>query len=99
MRAALYLRISRDDLGDGLGVERQKQDCVALCEQKGWTATGSYVDNDLSAFSGRRRASYEQLLVDIRAGRIDAVIAWAPERLHRSVRELEDFIDLVEAKG
>ena len=34
----------------------------------------------------------------IRAGTVDVVVAWAPERLHRS-RELEDFIELIEATG
>jgi site-specific DNA recombinase len=58
-----------------------------------------YVDNDYSAFSGRTRPGYDQLLEDLRAGLIDAVVAWAPERLHRSPRELEDFLELVERTG
>src|SRR5262252_7677844 len=99
MHAAMYARISRDDAGDGLGVQRQLQDCAALLRRRGWTNAGSYIDNDVSAFSGRVRPQYERLLKDIRLGRIDIVIAWAPERLHRSPRELEDFIDLIEQTG
>jgi site-specific DNA recombinase len=43
--------------------------------------------------------AYERLLADIEAGRIDAVIAWHPDRLHLSPVELEVFIDLVERSG
>jgi DNA invertase Pin-like site-specific DNA recombinase len=99
MHAAMYARISRDDAGDGLGVQRQLQDCAALVKRRGWINAGRYIDNDVSAFSGRVRPQYERLLNDIRLGRIDVVIAWAPERLHRSPRELEDFIDLIEQTG
>ena len=34
-----------------------------------------------------------------KSGMFDAIVAWHPDRLHRSPRELEDFIDLVEASG
>jgi len=30
---------------------------------------------------------------------VDVVVAWAPERLHRSPRELEDFLELLERTG
>ncbi|MDP9434341.1 MAG: recombinase family protein [Actinomycetota bacterium] len=99
MRAALYCRISRDDAGDGLGVERQEQDCRALAARRGWEVVTCFVDNDLSAFSGRTRPGYQRLLQAIQAGLVDVVLAWAPERLHRSPRELEDFLELIERTG
>lgn len=99
MRAAIYARISRDDLGDGLGVTRQHQDCQALCLRRGWTVVGAFVDNDTSAFSGRARPEYKRLLTEIAVGNVDVVVSWAPERLHRSPRELEDFLELIEAAG
>ncbi|MEO6713891.1 MAG: recombinase family protein, partial [Mycobacteriales bacterium] len=95
----VYTRISRDDLGDGRGVERQREDCFALCERRGWTVEGTYVDNDTSAFSGKVRPAYQDLLTAVRGGRLDVVVAWAPERLHRSPRELEDFLELIESTG
>jgi DNA invertase Pin-like site-specific DNA recombinase len=36
---------------------------------------------------------------DVRAGRLDAVVTWHPDRLHRSPREVEAFIDIVNAAG
>lgn len=97
--AAIYVRISKDRTGEGLGVDRQEGDCRAMAERLGWTVTETYTDNDLSAFSGRRRKRYEELLSDIEAGRINAVICWHPDRLHRSPKELERYIDLCESRG
>ncbi len=99
MRSAVYTRISRDEAGEGLGVARQRSDCEALLARKGWVLAGEYCDNDLSAFTGRPRPAYQRLLLDLAAGRVDAVVAWAPERLHRSPRELEDFIQLLDETG
>ena len=99
MRAAVYARISRDDLGEGLGVARQQEDCETLCRRKRWTVMGSFIDNDTSAFSGRTRPAYRRLISEIGSGRVDVVVSWAPERLHRSPRELEDFLELIESAG
>jgi site-specific DNA recombinase len=98
-RAGLYVRISSDPLGEGLGVARQEQDCRELAERLGWTVAEVFRDNDQSAFSGKVRPAYVAMLDAIRAGRIDGVLAWHPDRLHRSPRELEDFVDALEATG
>jgi DNA invertase Pin-like site-specific DNA recombinase len=97
-RAAIYCRISRDDQGEGLGVSRQEEDCRRLCKQRGWGVSIVLHDNDLSAYRGVR-PGYDELLQGIKDGHIEAVVAWAPERLHRSPRQLEDFIELVEENG
>jgi site-specific DNA recombinase len=96
MRVATYTRISDDRQGQALGVERQREDCEALVLARGWTLAGRYVDNDLSAYSGKLRPAYTQLLDAVRGGLVDGIVAWHPDRLHRSPRELEDFLALVE---
>ena len=57
-----------------------------------------FVDNDVSAYSGKPRPGYQRLLEAMGAG-LGAVVAWHPDRLHRSPVELEGFIDLVQAHG
>ncbi len=99
MRAAIYCRISRDNEGRELGVTRQHQDCRREAERRGWTVGDLYVDNDLSAYSGKPRPEYRRMLDDVQAGTVGAIVAWHPDRLHRSVRELEDFIDVVAQTG
>ena len=94
--AAIYCRISDDPQGRRLGVDRQEKACRLLAHQRGWSAVEIYVDNDISAFSGVIRPAYRRLLEDLQLGRLCAVVAWDADRLHRSTRELEDFIDLIE---
>jgi DNA invertase Pin-like site-specific DNA recombinase len=95
-RAAIYCRISRDRVGAGLGVERQRADCMELAERLGWAVEATYTDNDLSAYSGKPRPGYRDLLADMEAGRIGGVLAWHTDRLHRSPVELEHYIALAE---
>jgi site-specific DNA recombinase len=96
-RAGIYARISQDRLGDELGVRRQIADCEKLAKARGFVVVGKYIDDGLSAFNGRRRPEYERLLTDIRDGRIDAVVAWHPDRLYRHPKDLEAFVATVEA--
>ncbi|NKR76062.1 recombinase family protein [Rhodococcus hoagii] len=94
MQAAIYTRISRDREGSQLGVERQRADCEELAARLGWTVVESYSDNDISAYSGRRRPGYEQLVQSLDEGRVKGLIVWHADRLHRSPVELESFIDI-----
>lgn len=98
-RAVVYARISDDRAGAGLGVARQERECRELCDAKGWTVVDVLVDNDRSAYSGKRRPSYERLMAGLKGGLYDVVVAWHPDRLHRSPKELEAFIDALEAAG
>lgn len=97
--AAIYCRISLDGEGSGLGVKRQEADCRALAKQRGWPVARVYVDNNLSAYSGKTRPDYQSMLESIEAGEVDAVIVWHLDRLHRTPRELESFIDTCTAAG
>jgi len=100
VRAAIYTRISRDVRGDMLGVDRQRKDCLAFCKSRGWEAVEILTDDDVSAYSRRRvRRGYRRLLQLVKDGNVNAVVAWHPDRLHRSPVELEGFIDIVEASG
>src|SRR5215211_379292 len=99
VRAAIYCRISRARDGSMLGVDRQEPPCRQLAERLGWTVAQVYVDNDLSAYSGRRRPEYERILADVRAGRLDAILAWHADRLTRQPLENEGLINLAERYG
>jgi len=54
---AIYVRISSDRTGAGLGVARQEEDCLALCTRLGWIVYRVYIDNDVSAYSGKAARS------------------------------------------
>jgi site-specific DNA recombinase len=94
--AAIYCRISSDPRGLALGVARQEEDCRKAAESLKWRVSGVYVDNDVSAFTGRRRPEYERMLDDIKAGRVNAVVVWDLDRLTRRPIELETFMEIAE---
>lgn len=82
-----------------MGVARQERECRALAKQRGLRVVGVYTDNDISAYSGRKREHYQRLLRDIEAERVDVVLAWHTDRLHRRLRDLLDYTDLVHRRG
>lgn len=97
--AAIYCRISSDRAGEGLGVARQQEDCEALAQRLGWGIGEVIIDNDRSAYSGRTRPGYEQLLAGLRDGTYDGVLAWHADRLHRRPIELEEYIHICQERG
>lgn len=92
--AAIYARISQDRDGTQLAVKRQLADCRAEAERLGWGVAEEYVDDDISADSGRTRPAYERMLHDLEAGRIDAILAWHIDRLYRRPLDLEHLIEV-----
>lgn len=99
MRAAIYLRESVDRDLDEKAVVRQQEDAVKLADGRGWTVVGKYIDNDVSASSGRRRPRFEDLMADVLTGVIDVIIAWKVDRLVRKLTELERVIEACERHG
>lgn len=98
-RAVIYCRISQDRTGAGLGIDRQREDCEALAASNGWDVVETYVDNDISAYSGKKRPGYEKMLADLDEGTATIVVAWHTDRLHRSPTELERYISISERRG
>ena len=57
-RAAIYCRISKDRIGDGLGVARQRRDCEALAKSKGYKLVAEPIEeNDLERLHRQAPAS------------------------------------------
>ncbi len=95
---AVYTRISKDR-AQGAGVERQRQDCMALAKRRGWALAGRYEDNDVSAskYTRRKRPDYTRLMHEVTEGRVHRVVCWKLDRLYRRPKELEALIDMAEA--
>jgi site-specific DNA recombinase len=104
IRAGVYVRISLDWEGEGKGVARQLEDCLAIAKRLGWTVVETYQDNNIGASkyskSGRKgREHYLRLLQDIEAGQLDAVVMWMEDRLQRQVIELAEFLKVCDQAG
>src|SRR4051812_25976131 len=93
IRAGKYRRLSDDKLkgtaDEGMAVERQDVHLDALAVSLGWPVLAAYEDNDVSATNGAHRAGFEQMLEDVRTGRINAVLCYDQDRLVRKLVELE----------
>jgi DNA invertase Pin-like site-specific DNA recombinase len=99
-RAAIYLRISKDDEANGLAIDRQREDCVRIIDARGWSVEGEYVDQGISASKRDvKRPAYDRMEADYRAGRFDAIVCWDLDRLTRQPRQLEDWIEAAEDRG
>lgn len=85
MGTAIYTRISNDQEGKALGVERQRKDCLKLAETFGCEDPELYEDNDITASGKKERPQWERLLADIESGRVDRVIAYSAQRLSRDI--------------
>ena len=97
--AAIYARISSDQDGTGLGVARQVKECQQRADANGWTVVETFIDNDVSAFSGKRRPQYERMLEAMREGRVNAVLVYHLDRLTRRPKELEEFVEICDQAG
>ena len=70
VRAAICARISSDRDGGRLGVSRQVQDCDRPVARHDWQVKERYVDDDVSAYGGRRRPEYRWMFDDLRCGHL-----------------------------
>jgi len=110
-KAFLYCRISDSKNGTGTGVRDQEADLRRRAGELGWGVAGVVVENDTSAFKRRTvtlpngeralrvvRPGWRSLLDDLASGRADGLIALDLDRAARDPRDLEDLIDVVEAR-
>jgi site-specific DNA recombinase len=86
----IYARVSLDREGNSLAVDRQLDLCRKLAKEKGLHVVDEFVDNSISATSGKRRPRFEALL----ASRPESITVWHTDRLVRLTKELERVIEL-----
>ena len=85
LRAALYLRVSTT----GQTVDNQRRELLAAAAHRGWQVVAEYVDEGISGAKGREhRPGLDAVLKDAVRGKFDVVMAWAVDRLGRSLPDL-----------
>jgi DNA invertase Pin-like site-specific DNA recombinase len=93
---AYYVRQSLDRDRNQLGVSRQRAGILEKCAAIGWDDPVEYCDDNVSARKGSKRPAWDALVRDIADGEIGRLMVWDDDRLRRTVRDGEDFIDLAE---
>jgi DNA invertase Pin-like site-specific DNA recombinase len=93
-RAALYLRVSTDKQT----VKNQEIQLRQVAERRGWEVVSVYDDAGISGAKGRKdRPGLDRLLNDAQKGKFDVVMAWAIDRIGRSLVDLLHTIQQLEA--
>jgi DNA invertase Pin-like site-specific DNA recombinase len=95
-RAAIYVRVSTDKQT----VENQVTALRQIAERRGWQVIEQYSDAGISSAKGRDgRPGLDQMLKDAQRRKFDVIMAWAIDRLGRSLIDLLGTIQTLEACG
>jgi DNA invertase Pin-like site-specific DNA recombinase len=95
-RAAIYVRVSTDKQT----IENQVQALRQIAERQGWEIVAQYDDAGISGSKGRKdRPGLDNMLKDAQRRRFDVLMAWAIDRIGRSLIDLLTTIQTLEACG
>src|SRR5215470_16533359 len=95
-RAAIYVRVSTDKQT----IENQVAALRQVAERRGWQVVERYHDAGISGAKGRDgRPGLDQMLKDASRRKFNVIMAWAIDRLGRSLIDLLATIQTLEASG
>ena len=95
-RAAIYVRVSTDKQT----IENQLRELRQIAERRGWEVIKEYHDAGISGAKGREaRPGLDEMLKDAQRRRFDVVMAWAIDRVGRSLIDLLGTIQTLEHCG
>ena len=101
-RCAIYTRKSTEEGLDKAfnSLDAQREACAAYVmsqQHEGWTLVPDVYDD--GGFSGGtiQRPALQQLLADVRAGRVDVVVVYKIDRLTRSLSDFAKIVDVLDA--
>ena len=95
--AGIYIRVSTEDQArEGFSLGEQKEKLEALCKYKGYEIYKVYKDAGISAKDMTHRPQFQQMIEDMKSGKINYIVAYKLDRVTRSVRDLEILISTLE---
>jgi DNA invertase Pin-like site-specific DNA recombinase len=95
-RAAIYVRVSTDKQT----IKNQLRELRQVAERRGWEVVHEHHDAGISGTKSREaRPGLDQMLKDAQRRRFGVVMAWAIDRLGRSLIDLLGTINALESCG
>ena len=95
-RIAIYARVSTDKQT----VDNQLIELRNLCERLGYTIVQEYSDNGISGAKGRNdRPALDALMKAATQRKFDMVMCWSIDRLGRSLQNLVEILNELQALG
>ncbi len=94
--AGLYPRVSTDDqFREGFSLDEQEEEMKRLCEYKNYQIYKVYREEGVSA-KNMNRPKFQEMIQDLKDGKINRIIVHKLDRLTRSIQDLEVICKLIE---
>ena len=96
-KCGLYMRVSTEDQArEGFSLPEQKARLETFCEFKGYEIIDYYTDAGISAKTGNHRPEFERLKNDIKAKKINTIVALKLDRITRSIYDWENLMTFLD---
>jgi len=91
------MRVSTEDQArEGFSLPEQKERLESFCKFKGYEIIDYYQDAGISAKTGNHRPEFERLKDDIKAKRINTIVALKLDRITRSIYDWENLMTFLD---
>ena len=91
------MRVSTEDQArEGFSLPEQKERLESFCKFKGYEIIDYYQDAGISANTGNHRPEFERLKDDIKAKRINTIVALKLDRITRSIYDWENLMTFLD---
>ena len=95
--AGIYIRVSTEDQARvGFSLGEQEEKLKQLCKYKEYDIFRIYCEAGISAKDMKNRPQFQEMIKDMKEGKINYIVAYKLDRVTRSVRDLEELITLLE---
>lgn len=95
--AGIYIRVSTEEQArEGFSLGEQEEKLRQLCKYKEFEIFKIYKDAGISAKDMEHRPGFQEMIEDMKEGKINYIVAYKLDRVTRSVRDLELLITELE---
>ncbi len=99
-KCGLYMRVSTEDQArEGFSLPEQRERLETFCKFKGYEIIDYYEDAGISAKTGNYRPEFERLKSDIKAKKINTIVALKLDRITRSIYDWENLMTFLDENG
>ena len=99
-KCGLYMRVSTEDQArEGFSLPEQRERLETFCKFKGYEIVDYYEDAGISAKTGNYRPEFERLKNDIKAKKINTIVALKLDRITRSIYDWENLMTFLDENG
>ena len=94
------MRVSTEDQArEGFSLPEQRERLETFCKFKGYEIVDYYEDAGISAKTGNYRPEFERLKNDIKAKKINTIVALKLDRITRSIYDWENLMTFLDENG